>query len=173
MGPMKNSRAWLGYAEAKFLLAMFGAFFLFGCQSALLNYQGGMVARDNQIPILEAGEHSGTWMARDLAVDYKYLREGDQLKISGKVRYEDLIKYNFLLIKYFHLDGILVDSHGNVLEIRGLTSDMQSKSEDPVPFSTVVKLPPGTVAMAFSYRGKAEDAGHDGSSTYFWKYPIY
>jgi hypothetical protein len=94
--------------------------------------------------------------------------------VSGVVRFADLIKYNYLVIRYFHLDVLFVDSGGKLLAMTGLVSTGSRRTEDPITFNARVPMPQGTAAIAFSYRGEALEAGSGrlSSPSYFWHYPI-
>ena len=144
-----------------------------GCQGTLSGFKAGTVKEADRLPIMAEGEHSAFWKGYDLTVNYQYVRNRDELKISGAVEFADQFKNNFLLIKYFHLDGIFLDSEGRVLAVSGLVSGSRLYSEDALSFSRLLKLPDHTVSIAFSYTGDALTGGDDGGSfNYFWTYPI-
>jgi len=147
--------------------------FVGGCQGALFSYRGGTVKQADRLPILAGGEHVASWKAYDLTVNYQYVRNQDELKISGVVEFTDQLKNNFLLIKYFHLDGIFLDSQGKVLAEKGLVSDSRFNSTNSLSFSSALKLPKDAVSMAFSYTGDALTGSDDGGNfNFFWAYPF-
>ncbi len=166
------SRASLPARSGQVLLVVL-ALLLAGCQGGLMGVKGRTVHRESRIPVPPSGEHSASWETRDLSLDYQYMRQADALTISGRVRFSDAIKGNFDLIQYFHMDVILVDDQGKVLDMVGLTSGSYGNSDYPQTFSKTFRLPPGTTSMAFSYRGQAYSGDdEDGSSAYFWEYPV-
>jgi hypothetical protein len=124
---------------------------------------------------VKGGERSGTWTTRDLSAHYKYTLNNDSLRIWGEVLLSDAITYNYNTLVYFHMDGIFVDGDGRVLQMTGLMTSGYDYTEYPLHFSTVVKLPPNTRYIAFSYRGEGHSGGDDAggdSKGYFWEYPI-
>ena len=150
------------------------ATFLAGCQTAPYGAAGGSIAPQERIALQEGGEQKGTFETRDLSVDYRFSRGGDNLNVAGTVRYADYLKYNFGQVRYFNLAVSFVDSQGKVIGSKGLTSLAGENIyiHDRLPFQAALKLPPGTASIAFTYRGEAHSADSDGSSpTYFWHYP--
>ncbi len=150
-----------------------------GCQSVGVNYTNKTVPQNKWIRILMPGEQSGKWSTNDVNLDYRYAGDGNTLRISGEVHYADPIRYNFAVIQYFHMDVIFIDPQGRVLGTEGLVSDTNNSLEPsgitfPVTFDRLVRLPPNTVSIAFSYTGTARDSGRRGdfNITSFWEYPI-
>lgn len=147
---------------------------LAGCRILSLDYRAGRVPEQDRISIPENSEQADVWRTREAAVEYHYLRKGSDLRISGVMKLGEPITNNYSGIEYSHLDVILVDSEGNVLEMRGLMSSCWTHPEAPQPFDLRIILPPGADAMAFSYRGKAFSGGTEGGDVYsFWYYPIH
>lgn len=146
---------------------------LSGCQGMLLD-QNGRVFPEHRIALVETGKDGGSWDTRDLRVDYRYERNGSEIKLSGKVFFADQIKYNATSLDYFHLDVLFLDEQGNILQMNGLTSTSYSDPSDSESFSLTLIVPAAARSMAFSYRGQARDNDEDGaSSRYFWDYPVY
>lgn len=147
---------------------------LTGCQGSLMGLGGRTVAQEERIPLAQQGTDKGSWQARDLTVHYDVVRNGTELKLSGKVAFADLIRYNFSILDYFHLDVIVADSQGKVLDMSGLVTRSNSDPNDPEQFDRVLAVPATAAFMAFSYRGQAHEGGDKdgGSSSYFWTYPI-
>lgn len=148
-------------------------FSLTACQGTLLtDVRGKTVPAEHHIPLAESA--SSQWEARELTIDYRYRLGPGNFAVSGVVRLADLIRYNYLVIRYFHLDVLFVDSQGKILGMAGLVSTGFRRTEDPIPFNALVPMPQGTSAFAFSYRGEALEAGPGrlSSPTYFWHYPV-
>jgi len=154
---------------------------LVACQSSFFSYRGATAEQEWRIALLEGGPHKGFFRTRDLSMHYRYLRDLDNLQLSGVVELDDSLKYNFRSIEYLFLQVNLLDAEGKVLESKlVLTSDHLQLIEE-LPFKRSLELPPGTTAIAFSYTGRVregggtgrvlEDAG-DGDSWDFWMTPF-
>ncbi len=147
-----------------------------GCRTLSLDYRAGRVPEEDRISIPENSEQEDVWRTREATVEYHYIRKGSDLRISGVMKLNEPITNNFSWIDYSHLDVIFVDAQGHVLEMRGLMSSCRGRPDAPEPFDLRLTLPPGTEAIAFSYRGKAYagGGGDSGGDVYsFWYYPIH
>jgi hypothetical protein len=147
---------------------------MFGCQSLSFDPKGHTVPERSWIALPQAGEYSGTWTNEDLTLDYKFVRNQSQLRISGSIQFADRITKNFLIIQYFHLDAIPVDAQGKVLDMIGLTSaaSVNTIFDHSLEFNSILTLPSNTETIAFSYRGRAYGTEH-GDIMDFWEYPVY
>jgi hypothetical protein len=161
----------------KLLSLILGMVFIAGCQSLSFDPRGHTVPAAKLIILPQSGDYAGTYNNEDLNMAYKFVRNQGQLGISGTVRFADRITMGFIRVQTFHLDAILVDAQGKVLDMTGLTSaaDVNMTFESSIDFSKMVTLPPNTAALAFSYRGVAlsSGSGDDGGSMDFWDYPLY
>lgn len=136
-------------------------------------YRGDKIQAGYQIPI-KSGEHTGAYRTNDVSVNYRYLKSGDDLNMSGTVRFVGGIPMNFNYVDYFHLGMLLGNSEGAILSNHGLTSASWvnlTGPSDQVHFSRNLVLPPKTTVMAFTYTGQASEGGA-GGNTQFWQYPI-
>ncbi len=146
---------------------------LFNCQSSLTSYRGKPVDAENRFDLLEGGPHTGAWQTRDLVVEFQYLREQQDLKISGLVKPQTyLLHFNFL--KSLFLSLHFVDAEGKVLADETLMSaGYRTEMPKQKAFKAYLKIPPNSTAIAFSYRGGAYLSGDDGggSGWDFWQGP--
>ena len=140
--------------------------FLSSCQSALFNYQSGMVVQPERTS-LSSGEHSASWASRDLRIDFEYDLKPDRLILQGKIEFADRVQYNFNRFEYFRIAAILLDQSGNVLKIEDLASTQEIA---PLSFNKDIHLPANTSSLAFSYRGELRASESD--DAYIWNYPI-
>lgn len=164
----------------RLLAAMLLTILAAGCQTDMMNRASGSVSPDKRIPLSEGTLKSGTYVSRHIMVKYKYAREGTSMNISGDLRYSDSIIYNFTNIDYFHLDAIFLDSQGNVLGTKGLTSSSSDRlgtlgGDGALTFYVDLTLPANTAAMAFSYKGQvhASESLSGSGGTYIWEYPVH
>jgi len=154
---------------------------LVACQSSFFSYRGATTKQESRIALLEGGPHLGFWKTKDLSMHYHYLRNPDNLELSGVIELADSLQYNFTALEYLFLQVNLLDAEGKVLESkRVFTSDYRHMIKK-LSFKRSLKLPTGTTAIAFSYTGRVmegggtgrvlEDAG-DGDSWDFWMTPF-
>jgi hypothetical protein len=171
---MKDSARPLFSASCRLLGFMLVMVLMFGCQSLSFDPKGHTVPENRWIALPRAGEYSGTWTNEDLTLDYKFVRNQSQLRISGSIQFADRITKNFLIIQYFHLDAIPVDAQGKVLDMIGLTSaaSVNTIFDHSLEFNSILTLPSNTEAFVFSYRGRAYGTEH-GDIMDFWEYPVY
>ena len=154
--------------------------FMVGCQSLSFDPKGHTVPEAKRISLTEftqTGDYSGTFDNGDFDLVYKLVRNQGQTNISGKLRFDERITYSYYIIQYFHLDVVALDTDGKVLEMIPVTTvgNLNAIFDGPVEFSKVLAFPPNTVAMAFSYTGKAcgDGSGDGGDVMDFWEYPLY
>ena len=150
-----------------------------GCQTVVTSPVGGMVDQEYRVTLLSGGKETGRWEGMYVSVRYDYARDGDKLRLKGKVKYADKIIYNYSMIHYFHIDVLFLDPQGKVLESQPIAStafdSLAPMGPDPsVSFKRDVILPANTASMAFSYRGEAIASDEDsGGPRYFWEYPVH
>ena len=134
---------------------------LASCQSSLTSYRGKPVEAKNRFDLLEGGPHEGDWQTRDLRVAFQYLREQQDLQISGLVKPQDYLLH-------------FVDAGGKVVVDEAIMSaGYRVEMPEQMAFKANLKIPPDSSAIAFSYRGRAfiigDDGGGDGWD--FWQGP--
>ena len=169
------------------LLALKGCLLLFfigalvACQSSFFSYRGATAKQESRIALLEGGPHVGFWKTKDLSMHYHYLRDPDNLELSGVIELDDSLKYNFTALEYLFLQVNLLDAEGKVLESKqAFTSDYRHMIKK-LSFKRSLKLPMGTTAIAFSYTGRVREGGGigrvlkdagDSDSWDFWMTPF-
>jgi hypothetical protein len=166
-------------SRSRLLVVICALFFICSCQALLINPRGHMVQEDKRISIPDSGESTGVYKNEDLVLAYKMVRTADRLNISGRIQFTRRIAENFPLVRYFHLDAILVDTQGKAQYMAGLTSvsnyysEYITPSDPPITFNTPITVSENTKSIAFSYTGKAYDPTEDGGGgTDFWEYPF-
>jgi hypothetical protein len=146
---------------------------LSSCQGSLTSYRGKPVEAKNRFNLLEGGPHEEDWQTRDLRVAFQYLREQQDLQISGLVKLQDyLLHYNFM--KSFFLSLHFVDTGGKVLVDETLMlAGYRVEMPEQMAFKANLKILPDSTAIAFSYSGRAFIVGDDGGGNGwdFWQGP--
>lgn len=156
------------------MLVIVGAVWgLSGCQGGMLKGASGTVSKDKLIALGDV--RNARWDGQDLSVLYGMERRGNQVRMSGAVRYADSLRYNFTLIRYFYLSMFLTDADGRVLKEEPLTSSVPDSFDGDLNFDRTFVLPEGAAFFAFRYNGQALDSDNsDGANpTNFWEYPAH
>lgn len=154
-------------------LMAFG-FVLSGCHAPLLTYKGEKVREAYRIVLSEGTLKNAQYSSSDLSIDYHAFRSGDELQLSGTVKYTPKITNNYVSIPHFHLILFLTDQYGNVLQENGINTPGSNDPNKHIRFKEKIKLPAGTANMAFGYNGEAHSGGRQdrGGTTPFWEIPI-
>jgi hypothetical protein len=146
---------------------------LASCQGSLTSYRGKPVEAKNRIDLLEGGPHKEAWQTRDIRIEFQYLREQQDLQISGLVKPRDyLLHYN--IMKSFFLGLHFVDAGGKVLVDETIMSGgYRAEMPEQMAFKANLNIPPESTAIAFSYSGRAFITGDDGGGDgwEFWQGP--
>jgi hypothetical protein len=148
-----------------------GVVLLSGCQASLFNVQGRNLQYQDRIMLKTGGEQSGNFKTDELTIDYVYVRKGDDLAISGTVRFNYSMQGNFSTINTFSLSLVLADTQGTILAQQGLTTAYDHRVMDPINFKTTMIIPYQTEIVSFSYTGASSGAGTSGSPSAFWHNP--
>ena len=146
---------------------------LAACQSSLTSYRGKPVDAKNRFDLQAGGPHKGSWQTRDLWVEFQYLREQQDLQISGLVKPQDYLLH-FDILKHLFLSLHFVDAGGKVLVDEAIMSaGYRITMPGKIVFKSNLKIPPDSSAIAFSYRGSAFNGGESGRDNGwdFWKGP--
>ena len=150
---------------------------LAGCQVALLTYKGAKVRDDSLIRLTEGTQGSAVYHTTDLIIEYRWVRSGNELQLSGLAKFTSRIQNSFTMIPVFDLSLFLTDAQGNILEQRWIATPGGVEPGSRMLISEKLLLPPGTANMAFSYSGQARDSDGVGSDKGdgdmpFWQVPI-
>jgi len=149
---------------------------LAGCQGVLQTYIGAKARSDSLIFLTEGTQGNGLYRTDDVIIDYQWARKGNDLQLSGLVKFTSRMQNNFALIPVFDLSLFFTDADGIILEQRYISVPGNGDPNIPMRISAKLLLPPGTANMAFSYSGQARDSGTDedngGGEMPFWQVPI-
>jgi hypothetical protein len=142
-------------------------------QGAMFTYKGAMLHQGAAIPVVEGAHPVDYFVTRDVAIDYRYVRTGDHLDLSGVAQYEPSIRHSFKTVPRFYLRLYFADAKGVVLGYRGIVTSGYGYSDDELRFKERIALPPVTALMAFGYDGEARGTGQGkGGAWPFWLEPV-
>jgi hypothetical protein len=176
-GAMKRAMKAGGRCYGRVISAILAVVFLVGCQSLSFDPRGRTVPEAKRIALPQSEDYASIYDNGDFDLAYKIASNQGQTSISGRLRFNERITYNFYIIRYFHLNLIALDADGKVLEMMPLTTvgNLNAIFNDPVEFKRTLRLPSNTAAIAFSYTGQAwgDGTGDGGDVMDFWEYPLY
>jgi len=165
---------------------LYGSFLLMillvACAGRVFTYKGSWVAEDDRISLQDGGPHKGNWHTRDVAIEYAYQQETQNLQISGVVKLEGYLTTGFNTLEFLTLDIYTLDADGIVLNsalIRNIGYRRTIDYLGKITFDHQLELPADTAAIAFGYRGRVTDGGGGGGKNRdggridwdFWKVP--
>ncbi|MFP4347835.1 MAG: hypothetical protein ACLFQY_06100 [Desulfococcaceae bacterium] len=161
----------IGFRSLAAVGTLFFLFFLGGCQGNFPGYRGELVAEENRAPLQSGGPHSGVWNTDDLVVQYRYIRQGGTLDLTGNI---ELVggAANFQTVKRFSLSVYFVDGNGRILEQALLFGAGGGRQIYFWSFEKEMQPPPDTRSMAFGYSGVVRGSGHNAGTWSFWETPI-
>jgi hypothetical protein len=149
------------------------------CGGSLFTYRGATVKAKNRIALVAGGPYEGRWQTRDLAIDYVYHVNDNNLEISGVTELAASLKTGFTTLDYLYLSLNLLDDEGKVLEEQSIKSfGHQSRilTMAKMSFTCRLEAPKGTTAIAFSYKGRVSEGGSKtngtgrGGDAIFWNF---
>ena len=150
---------------------------LTGCKGILLTYKGAVVRDGYLIALTDGTQRSASYQSPDLTIEYRWVRSGNELQLTGLAKFTPRIRNGFTMIPYFDLSVFFTDAQGNILEDRRIATPGSGDPDSQMRISEKLLLPPGTANMAFSYDGLARDTGgagedNGGGEMPFWQVPI-
>jgi hypothetical protein len=155
---------------------------LVACAGKTFTYNGRWVEEEDRISLQAGGPHKGNWQTRDVAIEYAYQHETQNLQISGAVTLGDYLTTGFSTLDYLTLDIFALDADGIVLNSELIRTFGYRRYMDflgNMTFDRQIGLPEGTQWIAFGYRGRVTQGGGGIRNTRggdridwdFWKIP--
>ena len=147
--------------------------FLSGCASFLVPEVGTLAREDARIALDDSGVQNAVWQAKDLKLDYSIDIVGNELVISGRLRFDRSLTDSYNVTKSFFLKMSFIDDRGQVLETVDITPLVKQYGSNTGTFDVKRKfeMSPGTSGIVFNnygvFRGEPPEAGDDISILYF------
>lgn len=148
------------------------------CLKSAMTYEGKQVKEENRIAISDGGPHKSDWKTRDLTLDYTYTRKGDNLELSGVIKFTNHLVTGYITLVDFRIHIHFTDAEGIITGGQVVAISGHRQEIENISFKKEVELPEGAVSMVFSYRGSADQGGRDegswmgvGSDWDFWTTP--
>lgn len=150
-------------------MALLGAF-LAGCAGLTLSYDGTLSRADNRMPLEAAGAAPSVWRTNDIAIHFTAVRTADDVAIDGRLELLNSVK-NFSGIDDLRVNIHFINAAGIIIDSRLLWS--AGVGADPTlvrwSFSQRFRLPSGTTALGFSYRGAFSESGDETGGQADWE----
>ena len=149
------------------------------CLKSALTYEGRQVKEENRIVINEGGPHESVWETKNLILNYTYIRKGNNLELSGVVKFSNYLSVGFRYFIDFIMRAHFTNAEGVIIGTQTIAVASIGQEVDNISFKKKIKLPQDAVTMVFSYRGSVSQ-GRDredgwlrvvGSDWYFWNSP--
>jgi hypothetical protein len=158
------------------ILTLCGSFIVaslfLACTNKVVSYRGRWVDDADRIALQEGGPHKGSWQTRDVIITYEYVKDAQNLQISGVVELSDHLKMGFSTLEYMNINVISVEN-GFVLDSKDIKTFGYRRYMafmGKMTFETQLELSQGAVAVSFSYSGTVMEGGGRGDWR-FWKVP--
>jgi len=164
---------------AAFAVGVVAMLLFMSCQSHLLTYQEDAVAEFNRLDLSEGGPHTGEWQSSDLSIHYRYWRNQQDLKMSGKIELAQKLTH-FRNLDHLRIEIHFLNQAGTILGSRQLyhAPFRQWLPLVDLSFAQDLKIPADTTQIVYSYDGRVDEGGSHGNadngegvSWDFWKTP--
>ena len=134
----------------------------FACATANPLSPGAWVEEKDRIALQDGGPHQGSWQTRDLTINYAYREAAKRLDVTGTIILGDYIPKGYSTLDYLRIYIHLLAPDGVVLETKDIKYFGYFRQLDfleKMTFKSQLTLPEDTVAIAFSYSGRASQGG--------------
>lgn len=158
----QNAIGWLPY--------LLSGVVLMGCIGLNTSYEGVQARSGNRLPLDALTDQAAVWQTRDLVLHYTASREGDMLRIDGRVERLGPIK-NFDIINYLRVAIHFIDAEGFIVDSKRLwAADVVSDTRlVRWTFARRYRLPPRASAFGFSYQGAVSGRGANAAGRSGWE----
>jgi hypothetical protein len=163
--PKKNYTAVFGLGFSFLFLSALAA-----C-SSLVSYQGQTANPQSRIALQE-GQHKGVWSTDDLSIEYSYLQNSNNLRLSGQVELSNALKDVSDVVANFLLQVVFLNAESRALGTKELVNTGFAEPITQWQFDRTYVMPANTAAMAFSYTGQMGIHPLRGATQQFWHDPF-
>jgi hypothetical protein len=139
------------------------------CVETAMLYRGATVSSVPVVALQEGPPVAGRWETFDLAIDYTYQRNGDNLELSGQAALSQHYQMNYSGVLRMQTYLFFLDRDARVLETAFFVTPWTSDVEDIQKFSKSYPMPAGTTGLSFGYSGAVN--AMDGNAS-FYKLPL-
>lgn len=134
------------------------------CVETAMLYRGATVSSVPVVALQEGPPVAGRWETFEMAIDYTYQRNGDNLELSGQARLSQHYRDNYGGVTRMQTYLFFLDQDARVLETVSIVTPWNG-IEDAQKFSNSFTMPAGTTAISFGYSGAVN--GMDGDASFY------
>ena len=138
------------------------------CVETAMLYRGATVSSVPVVAQQEGTPVAGRWETFEMAIDYTYQRDGDNLELSGQAALGQHYQMNYTGVLRMQTYLFFLDRDARVLETFSIVTPW-SGIEDAQKFSKSYPMPAGTTAISFGYSGSVNSMD---STSSFYKLPL-
>lgn len=135
-----------------------------GCIATSELYHGKPVSPDRVVSIQDGGPHADSVVTFDVIINYKFVRNGDVLELSGQASLTDRYSVLYGSIDYLYTYLFFVDDASRVLETVSLATTPVGSPDQRIEFARSLVVPVGATGISFGYKGQVSEGGDDHSS---------
>jgi hypothetical protein len=128
-----------------------------GCVELAMLYHGKTVSNAPVVALQEGAPITGQWKTFDLVIDYKYIKKGDSLDISGKAALSQHYQMTYDRLQRMRTYIFFLDKDSRVLETANFVTAWSGSTQNVQIFSESYKIPQGTAGISFGYSGQVRD----------------
>ena len=134
-----------------------------GCVKTSMLYHGNKVTSATVVALLEGGPTMGEWTTSDVTIDYKYIKKGDELEISGQAALSQSNQMLYSNVSNMYSYIFFLDKDSRVIETGYFIEEWTDSTQDNQKFSKSYKIPAGTTGLSFGYSGELKDLNSTGT----------
>jgi hypothetical protein len=135
------------------------------CVDTAMLYRDATVTSVPVVALQEGSTVAGRWETFDLVIDYKYVKRGDSLELSGQAGLSEHYRMNYAGVSRMQSYLFFLDQDARVLETAVFVKAWTSGIEDIQEFSATHRVPAGTTGISFGYSGTVD--GMDSIASFY------
>ena len=134
-----------------------------GCTETKMLYHGNTVSSVPVVALQENTAIADRWETFDLIIDYEYIKNDDNLTISGKAYLS--LHYQQMYTNIPRMDTYIffLDENSQVLETATLVNLWSNNTQESQDFSGSYKIPGATKKLSFGYSGDVLEVDDESS----------
>lgn len=146
-------------------------FSLAACQGASRVAAEKFIKVQDRMPVEKNSATEIKWDSRDINLTARCQMQGQEVVISGNIRFASHLVYNYTSLEYFRIYVHFTDDSGKALQkqLLAVNSGYLKPVED-IAFERTFKLSEAVCCLAFEYEGRAVDDGDDSAVGWWFSY---
>ena len=138
-------------------------FFSWGCVKTPMLFHGNTVSSAPVVILQKDGSATGEWSTSDITIDYNYVKNGDNLEISGQASLSQSNQMLYSIVQNMDSYIFFLDKNSKVIETDFFIDEWTTNTQAIQNFSKSYKIPAGTTGLSFGYSGELKDLNSTGT----------